>query len=94
MPPRRTCCQQLNLKQADAVKFYTTIDEATGYDDSLSTVYNAIQDSGLSAYAGDPKTVATLFAPTDDVRGRQQQQQQWQSRAALAACAEFAGQQR
>lgn len=49
------------------MKFYGSLEEATGSVDDLSTVYGAIGDAGLSKYLGDPKTVATLFAPTDDV---------------------------
>jgi hypothetical protein len=60
---------QLNLKQAQAVKFLTTIEEATGYDDSLSTMYQLIQDADKSIgnMMADKKTVATVFAPVDDV---------------------------
>jgi hypothetical protein len=58
---------QLNLKQADAVKFYTNMDEALGWDDSLTTLYGAIADAGLGDYMFDAKTVATLFAPSDNV---------------------------
>lgn len=60
---------QLNLKQAQAVKFLTTIEEATGYDESLSTMYRLIQDSdsGLANVLADKTTVATVFAPVDDV---------------------------
>jgi hypothetical protein len=57
----------LNLKQAQAVKFLTTLEEAAGYDDSLSTMYRLIQDSDIAAYMADKKTVATVFAPVDDV---------------------------
>jgi hypothetical protein len=58
---------QLNLKQAQAVKFLTTIEEATGYDESLSTMYQLVQDSSLTDFFADKKTVATVFAPVDDV---------------------------
>jgi hypothetical protein len=66
-PPFLCFCPQLNLKQAQAVKFLTTIEEATGYDDSLSTMYQLVQDSSLTDFFADKKTVATVFAPVDDV---------------------------
>lgn len=65
----RVVALQLNLKQAQAVKFLTTLEEATGYDESLSTMYRLIQDSDskLANMLADKKTVATVFAPVDDV---------------------------
>jgi hypothetical protein len=75
---------QLNLKQAQAVKFLTTVEEATGYDESLSTMYRLIQDSdsSLANILADKTTVATVFAPVDDVSlvsGRTQQLIGWRS---------------
>ncbi|WIA34511.1 hypothetical protein OEZ86_012834 [Tetradesmus obliquus] len=56
----------LNLQQADKVMFFKSLEEATGSVDGLSTLYTAIGDAGLSSYLGNSKTVATLFAPSDD----------------------------
>lgn len=68
---------QLNLQQADQVTFYTNIEEAAGSDDSLVTFSQAIFDlsnaqnktdaAKLYSYLSDPNTVATVFAPMDDV---------------------------
>ena len=58
---------QLNLKQAQAVKFLTNVNDAMGYDDSLATMYQLTQDSKLANYLASKNTVATVFAPVDDV---------------------------
>jgi hypothetical protein len=61
------CSLQLNLKQAEAVRFLTSLNDATGYDDSLTTMYRLIQESSIDKYLSDKNTRATLFAPVDDV---------------------------
>lgn len=77
-PPTCLCSSpQLNLKQAQAVKFLTTIEEATGYDESLSTMYQLVQDSSLTDFFADKKTVATVFAPVDDVSWSDPAHRKW-----------------
>lgn len=47
-----------------------TLEEATGYDDQLTTFYRLVQDNKkVQAVLGNNKTVATVFAPIDDVSG-------------------------
>jgi hypothetical protein len=58
---------QLNLQQADKVMFFKSLEEAVGSVEDMSTLYSAIGDAGLSSYLSNSKTVATLFAPSDDV---------------------------
>lgn len=47
--------------------FFKSLEEAVGSVDELSILYAAIGDAGLSSYLGNSTTVATLFAPSDDV---------------------------
>jgi hypothetical protein len=47
--------------------FFKSLEEAVGSVEDMSTLYSAIGDAGLSSYLGNSKTVATLFAPSDDV---------------------------
>lgn len=59
------------------MQFYTNVEEAVGSDDSLITFSQTLFDlsnaknktdaAKLYAYLTNPNTVATVFAPTDDV---------------------------